>query len=133
METLNVLVVDDEETTRRSMVLVLEDAGHKVTGAESGHAALGLFKRQKKAGGKPFDFLLFDIRMPGMTGLQLLEELEKLDIHLFSLAITGHADPDAAAELRSKGCHILQKPFHGEQLLERISTILRPPQQFPDA
>jgi DNA-binding NtrC family response regulator len=131
MDSSHILVVDDEETTLRSMVVVLEDAGFQVSSAESGKAALTAVKEAAKAG-NPFDFLLFDIRMPHMTGPQLIEELEECGMLLPSLAITGHADPGVAEKLESKGCHILEKPFHGAQLLDRISEILTPPEQTPD-
>jgi len=131
MDSLHILVVDDEETTLKSMVLVLEQGGHKVTSVGSAEGALDLMAG-KKGGEKQFDFMLFDIHMPGMTGPQLLAEMEQRGLRLPSLAITGQASEEAAAVLQEMGCHILQKPFHGPQLLERISTILLPPQQFPD-
>ena len=126
MISRHILVVDDEETTRSCMALVLENAGFKVTSAESGRAALEAVKRQKK--GEPFDFLLFDICMPDTTGPELIEELERQDIHLPSLAVTGHADTDVALALQAKGCHVLEKPFHGVHLLERIFEIMGHPQ-----
>lgn len=132
MRPLHILVIDDEQATLRSIAVVLEDAGHKVTSADSARTALDLLKRGRKSGEDPFQFLLLDIHMPGMTGPELLDELENQDVRLPSLAITGLAETETAERLRGKGCHILEKPFHGEQLLECISTILQPPQQFPD-
>lgn len=131
MNPIHILVVDDEEATLRSMAAILRDAGHRVTSAENAQGALDILTRAAKKGER-FGFLLFDIRMPGMTGPQLVEELERQSIRLPSLAITGHVDPDTASALKAKGCHVLEKPFHGVQLLERIASILEPPQQMPD-
>ncbi|MBI1899727.1 MAG: response regulator, partial [Planctomycetia bacterium] len=69
--TGRVLVVDDSESARESMVLVLRHAGHEVEGVSCGAAAL------RAAEKTAYDVVLTDLQMPGMDGLELIRQLAK--------------------------------------------------------
>jgi PAS domain S-box-containing protein len=118
-----ILVVEDDEALRRSMVLCLRSAGYQVVSAASGAEALSL------TGERPadFDLLITDIVMPGgLNGLQLAERLSSRKPSLKAIAITGHyagAEPQALPP----GIARLPKPFPIEALLERVREQLDAP------
>ena len=68
----NILIVDDEPEIRKSLRGVLEDEGYKVATAESGEACLAEVRK------RPFELVMLDIWLPGMDGLQTLEEMKKI-------------------------------------------------------
>jgi nitrogen-specific signal transduction histidine kinase/CheY-like chemotaxis protein len=114
--TENVLLVEDDETLRRSMASCLRNAGYRVSPVPSGADALGL------AGDKlaEFDLVVTDIVMPGgVNGLQLIAALAKAKPSLKAIVITGHY-AGIEPELLPAGVARLSKPFTGDALLERV-------------
>jgi two-component system response regulator TtrR len=114
-----IYVVDDDEAMRDSMTWLLEGEGYKVACFDS--AEVFLKARHDAMRG----CLVLDVRMPEMSGLELHEKLDALGSHLPIIFITGHGDvPMAVAALQRGACDFIEKPFHNEDLLSRITRAL---------
>jgi CheY-like chemotaxis protein len=106
-----VLVVDDARPVVVLCLSVLRALGCEVTGVQDGGAAIALLQRQ------PFDLLVADYRMPGMTGAQLLHEARALHAGVRAILVTGHGTPEVVAEAEAIGFDaILLKPFTAKEL-----------------
>ncbi|QDF96481.1 sigma-54-dependent Fis family transcriptional regulator [Azoarcus sp. DD4] len=115
IEHLNILVVEDDAALRDAVCLTLEMAGHGVTGADGGPAALAELERQS------FNLVVSDLRMQPMDGLQLLGEIRARLPQLPVLLMTAYGDVDkAVAAMRGGACDFLMKPFEPEVLLENV-------------
>src|SRR5262245_33796531 len=90
--TPRVLVVDDERSMRELLTIVLKRDGHEVLVAEDGRAALEILRRQR------VDILITDIRMPEMSGVDVLREAKKIDPDIISIVMTAFASTDTAVE-----------------------------------
>jgi CheY-like chemotaxis protein len=113
---LAVLVVDDDPLVLVSTAGMLEDLGHTSVEAKSGQEALGVLR-----GGRPVDLIVTDYAMPGMTGLQLAEELHRHWPQLPVVLATGYAELQGRAIDRLTR---LPKPFGQEALAEAIEECL---------
>jgi CheY-like chemotaxis protein len=111
-----ILVVDDDPLIAMSTVDMLEDLGHTVVQANSGQLALELIER-----GQPFDLLMTDQAMPGMTGIELAEIVQTKRPALPVLLATGYADlpSNKAGQLPR-----LWKPYQQTELQEHIDRLL---------
>ncbi|GIU81888.1 MAG: sigma-54-dependent Fis family transcriptional regulator [Acidobacteria bacterium] len=115
----SILVVDDERNQREILQMILSSEGYDVTTASSGEAALK-FVRERR-----FDLVLTDLKMTGMSGLDLLKELVALDKSIIVILLTAHGTIDSAFEAKELGAFAyLQKPYDREKLLETISRAL---------
>lgn len=122
METGNarVFVVDDDEAICESLRLLIEDIGLE---ARTFHNAL-----QFLSGYHPNEggCLLLDVRMPGMSGLELLSKLRRWRIEIPTIVMTGHADvPTAVAAMKAGALDFIEKPFRHQVLLDSIQEALR--------
>jgi len=112
----SVYVVDDDEAMRDSLRWLLESAGYRVASYSSAERFLAAFRPGQAA------CLVLDVRMRGLTGLELQQELNRRGTPLPVIFITGHGDvPMAVDALKSGAFHFLEKPFEGEKLLELIA------------
>ncbi|MDB4899401.1 MAG: two-component response regulator, partial [Gemmatimonadetes bacterium] len=101
-----VLIVDDEESIRTALARFLRGRGYEVQMAESGAAALALIEQES------FVVMLCDVRMPNMTGLEVVPRALKLDGNLAILMLTAVNDASAAPEALSSGAmDYLVKPI----------------------
>lgn len=101
-----VLIVDDEETIRTALARFLRTRGYEVEVAESGIAALVMLERQR------FMVMVCDIRMPGMTGLEVVPEALQLDADLAILMLSAVNDAPTATDALSHGAmDYLVKPI----------------------
>ncbi|HYC44139.1 MAG TPA: response regulator [Burkholderiales bacterium] len=110
-----VYVVDDDDAMRDSLRWLLESAGYRVASFSCAERFLGALR--------PGDAscLVLDVRMPGLTGLELQQELNRRGVSVPIIFITGHGDvPMAVDALKNGAFHFLEKPFQGERLLELI-------------
>lgn len=108
-----VFVVDDDEAVRDSLRWLLEGHGFRVAAFESAERFLSYLAAMPPSPG----CLILDVRMPGMTGTQLHEELLRRNVSLPVIFITGHGTVPMAVESMKKGAvDFLEKPFHDEQL-----------------
>ncbi|MBN9428655.1 MAG: response regulator transcription factor [Burkholderiales bacterium] len=115
-----VYVVDDDEAVRDSMRWLLEANGFQVSTFASAEEFLANLPSPE-----PVACLLLDVRMPGMSGLELHEELVRRGSTLPLVFITGHGDVPMAVASMKKGAHdFLEKPFSDEQLRQLVSDCL---------
>jgi DNA-binding NtrC family response regulator len=119
MARKSILVVDDEKSQREILEMILSDEGYDVTTASSGEAAM------KFVADRRFDLVLTDLKMTGMSGLDLLKELTNFDKSIIVLLLTAHGSVDSAVDaLRLGAFDYLQKPYDREKLLDTISRAL---------
>ncbi|MDH5377668.1 MAG: response regulator, partial [Gammaproteobacteria bacterium] len=113
---LRILVVDDEESLRDIVSEVLTEDGHNVTTASSGEQAINLFQKD------PFPIVITDIRMAGISGLDLLAHIKKTNPSTQVVIMTSNASLDTAlGALRDGAFDYLIKPFDS---LEAISKVV---------
>lgn len=125
----HILVADDEQNTLLTMQFILEVANYKVTTAENGQEALSKILKAKN-NGSPVDLLITDIQMPCLTGLELIDELNRLGIDIPILVITGYGSEELVMELTRKGCNqYLGKPIDDEELAKCVSILLEKGEQ----
>ncbi len=114
-----VIVVDDDDAVRNSLRLLLKSADIHAEGAASAQEYLGRFDANQ--GG----CLLLDVRMPGMSGLELQQELNMRGATIPVIFITGNGDIPMAVEAMQHGAFdFLQKPFRDQDLLDRVQRAL---------
>ena len=112
-----VLIVDDEERFRTTLNKLLAVRGLEVHNVGSGMEALEELKA------KPYDVILLDVKMPGMTGIEALAEIKKINPQVEVIILTGHASVDVAVEImRLGGYEYLLKPCPIEELMEKIEA-----------
>src|SRR5262249_34424159 len=108
----SILVVDDEEVMRDVRHTLLTQAGHKVTLAQDGAEGLAAARRQG------FDAAVVDVMLPDMGGIDVLDELKKIDPELVVLMITAYASVETALQAMKKGAFdYVAKPFKHEEVL----------------
>ncbi|MBI4832948.1 MAG: sigma-54-dependent Fis family transcriptional regulator, partial [Candidatus Lindowbacteria bacterium] len=106
-----ILVVEDEDIQRRQLVRVLSGESRGITEARSGEEALKLLATQR------FDVVISDLKMPGISGLELVKRIKNTFPHTSLLLITAHATVDSAIEAMKIGVEdYLAKPFGSEEL-----------------
>jgi two-component system response regulator PilR (NtrC family) len=113
----SVLIVDDERSMRDFLKILLEKEGHRVTTASRGSEALDIFDEQ------PIDVVVSDIRMPGMTGIELLEQIKEISHEMPVIMITAFASPDDAVMAMKNGAFdYISKPFNVDEIKSVIKS-----------
>lgn len=119
-DNARILVVDDEPAIRMSMVTVLEKDGFTCASSGTGEEAVELFDAD------PFDVLITDIRMPGISGLDLMRHVKSRAAETIVLLMTAHASLDTAIEaVREGASDYLNKPVRFEHLILKVRSLLR--------
>lgn len=119
MARKSILVVDDEKSQRDILEMILSAEGYQVTTASSGEAALKFAKDRR------FDLALTDLKMTGMDGIELLQQLLGYDSSIIVILLTAHGSIDSAKEaLRSGAFDYLQKPYDRDTLLGIVRRAL---------
>jgi FixJ family two-component response regulator len=127
-ETPVVYVVDDDPDIRKSLSLLLRSVSIDVHSFPTCDEFLEAFP---DVGSRP-SCLLLDVRMPGMSGMALLERLREQEVALPTIMLTGHGDIEMAVRAMKLGAaDFLTKPFSGQLLLDRVQEVLRRGQQVP--
>jgi len=117
--TPTVFVVDDDQAMRSSLKWLIESIGMQVKTYGSADDFLSSYF-PGRAG-----CLLLDVRMPGMSGLELQAHLARKDSRLPVIIITGHGDVSMAVKaMKSGAVDFIEKPFHDEELLTSIRNAL---------
>jgi DNA-binding NtrC family response regulator len=120
MARKSILVVDDEKNQREILETILSGEGYDVTTASSGEAAM------KFVADRHFDLVLTDLKMTGMSGLDLLKQLTDFDRSIIVILLTAHGSVDSAVDAMRLGAfEYLQKPYDKEKLLDTISRALK--------
>jgi two-component system, NtrC family, nitrogen regulation response regulator NtrX len=115
----NILVIDDERSIRNSLKEVLEYENHKIDLSADGLEGMELFRANE------YDVVLLDIKMPGMDGIEVLENImaEPRDVPV--IMISGHGNIDTAVEAIKKGAYdYIEKPLDLNRLLITIRNAL---------
>lgn len=118
-----ILLVDDEEEFRFAAGVALRQAGYGIEAAGDGLEALGKILAAQE-NGEPFDLLVLDIRMPGMSGTELIDVLRRRGISLPVFVMTCFGDKALLDELKGKGCRdVIEKPFRPRDLVDRVASL----------
>ena len=114
-----ILVVDDEKLIQELCRRILVKKGYQVKTVSNGRDALKVIKQNR------FDIFVTDIKMPGMDGLQLIEEVKKHQPNIIPMIITAHGTVDTAVESLKLGVMgFIIKPFIPNTLLISIENVL---------
>ena len=106
-----ILVIDDEKPTLSMFRLFLEAWGYSVLTAENGSEGLEIFSKEKPA------IVITDIKMPGIDGLAVLQEILDVDPNALVIVITGHGDADLAQRaMENNAVAFIHKPIKREAL-----------------
>ena len=119
-----VLVVDDERNIRRTLGIVLEGEGYQVMEAESAERALELLHMPDQ----PIDLAIFDLKLPGMSGLDALAQLraDEANKDLPVIVVSGHATVhDAVAAIKLGASDFFEKPLNRERIIVSVQNSIR--------
>lgn len=117
---MRILLVEDEESIRDAVRLNLELEGYEVVTSSNGRKALDLI------GGQHFDLLLLDVMLPEVDGFTIAEQVRLTNTEVPILMLTAKDTPqDRILGLRKGADDYLTKPFNLEELLLRVSSLLR--------
>lgn len=112
---MRILLVDDQKSLRRSLSLMLQNAGFETEEAESGEEALSHLGKQR------YDLVITDLRMEGMSGVDLLREIKRENPTVPVILITAYGSIDSAVDAMRLGAFdYLTKPFREQDMLEKI-------------
>lgn len=119
MNTSTVSVIDDEPDIRDALSMLLRSMGHNVDVYESAQAYWDNFDPGISG------CLILDVRMPGMSGIELQARLKDLEYHPPIIMISGHGEiPMAVSAIKDGAIDFLQKPFSDQLLLDRVQQAL---------
>src|SRR5918994_317488 len=112
-----ILLIDDDPGVRDSMERTLRSAGYAVQSAASGEEGVEMAK------GGAYDVILSDMRMPGISGLDILRQLREIRVDSAFIIMTGFGTVDTAVEAMKLGAvDFVQKPFFRDELLMRVRS-----------
>jgi two-component system response regulator (stage 0 sporulation protein F) len=114
-----ILIVDDAGPVVVLCVNVLQALGYSVKGANRGETAVELMRKE------PFDLMVLDYKMPGMSGFEVFEQARLLHPGMAVVLVTGHGTPEIIGEANRLGFHaILLKPFTSDELRGTVEKVL---------
>jgi DNA-binding NtrC family response regulator len=123
-ERARILVVDDDESIRKTVTTILKDEGYVVDEAENGAEAI------KKTNAKFYNLALIDVRLPDMEGTQLLTTIKETTPKMVKIIVTGYPALQNAIEAVNKGADAyILKPVDVEKLLNTIKEHLKKQQE----
>lgn len=123
-----IYIVEDDDALRDSLCWLIESAGYRV--AAYSNAESFLARLEPEGGG----CLVLDVRMPGMSGLELQEHLIRRRRHLPIIFITGHGDvPTAVNAIKRGAFDFIEKPFQDQELLARVESVVRSDHSPPES
>lgn len=115
---LNILLVDDEDHLQEVLGLLLELDGNKVSTAYNGIDALKLAEE------KMFNLVITDLKMTGMSGMDVVKKFKEINPKMHIIMITGFPTPETEEEARNLGVDdYIAKPFHMSKMREVINKI----------
>ena len=113
-----ILIAEDEEITVKHLVNTLKSEGYVVTSTLNGIDALAKIESDS------FDLLIADIKMPGLTGIELLEKIKENQTEVEVIIITGFGSIGSAVEAMKKGAiEYVTKPFDLDELVLKVNKI----------
>ncbi len=115
----HILVIDDDATIRDGCVLTLSKQGFTVDTAQNGAEGLDMIQK------KPYALLLLDLKMPGLSGIEVLEQVQHINPELLVIVISGYATVESAVEAMKMGAYdFISKPFTPDQLRIVVSRAI---------
>ena len=115
-----ILVVDDEPGIREFLQIMLEREGYEVSSAVNGTDAISRFKKKK------YDVVIADIRMPKVSGLEVLSSVKEISPETNVIMITAHASFESAVEAMNAGAYdYITKPFNVDEIKVTVSNALQ--------
>jgi EAL domain-containing protein (putative c-di-GMP-specific phosphodiesterase class I)/CheY-like chemotaxis protein len=123
-----VLVVDDDAAVLKSVVRVLQSAGHEVTGTDRGAACLEV------AGRQPFEAAIVDYKLPDMSGLEVLQRLRDLQPRCVRMLMTGELVLPLVVTAVNVGkvSRVIEKPFSANKLVETVQEAVNGQRRLTD-
>ncbi len=116
-----ILLVDDENSVRNSLYMLLESDGYEVLAASNGPDGVSICRQSMR----PIELLVTDYNMPDMSGLELARECSRLCRELSVLYVSGSPpDEELQADLQTRKRGFLAKPFRGDDLLRKARELL---------
>jgi two-component system response regulator AtoC len=120
-----ILAIDDESNIRRLLTNELEQEGFLVATAASGEQALALADKER------FDLALVDLKLPGMSGIDVIRRIRCMPSPVDTIVITGHSDIDGAVQSMKLGAlDFITKPFKLSELIPLIDRAVRQKRAF---
>lgn len=117
-----ILLAEDDDSMRAFLARALERAGHRVTEAVDGQAAL---EALGALGAEPYDLLIADIVMPGLDGIDLARRAVMASEKLRVMFITGFAAVTLrGGQIAPRSAKVLSKPFHLRDLVNEVNRVL---------
>ncbi|OIP66048.1 MAG: response regulator, partial [Nitrospirae bacterium CG_4_9_14_3_um_filter_53_35] len=118
----SILIVDDEIHVREGLSEILQQEGFYVETASDGKEAISLSLNKR------FDLMISDIKMPEIDGLQLLDEIQKVNPQIRVIMVTAFGDVQTYLKSMQLGAHeYINKPIRIQELKRVISTIMEQP------
>lgn len=113
-----ILIAEDEEITLKHLVNTLKKEGYEVVGVRNGREAIDAIQRER------FDLIITDIKMPEMSGMEVLERAKKIEPEIEVMVITGFGSIGSAVEAMKKGAYdYITKPFDLDELVLKVKNI----------
>jgi two-component system response regulator PilR (NtrC family) len=117
--TARILVVDDERSMRELLAIVLKREGHEVLLAEDGRSAIKMLEREA------VELLISDVRMPDVSGVEVLAAAQRINPGIIGIMITAFASTETAVEALRLGAYdYLSKPFNVDELKLKVRKAL---------
>jgi two-component system, NtrC family, response regulator HydG len=114
-----VLVIDDNETMRDGMAISIKTMGHDVTACANGADGVAAYQKRR------FDFVVTDLKMQGMDGLEVVKHLRGLDAEAVVLIVTAFGSIESAVEaMRAGAFNYIQKPFSPDTLRAQVEKAI---------
>ncbi|MFN3406552.1 MAG: sigma-54-dependent transcriptional regulator [Caldimicrobium sp.] len=114
-----ILVAEDEEITLKHLLNTLKREGYEVVAARDGSEAIELLQKER------FDVVITDIKMPKISGMEVLDKAKEIDPDIEVLIITGFGSIGSAVEAMKKGAYdYITKPFDLDELIIKVKNIL---------
>ena len=118
MDTLNILIIDDEDVVRDTLTAILTYLGHKPESARDGLLGKDMMQRKK------FNAAFVDLRMPGIDGMTLLKWARQTHPELPIIIMTGHGAEESQDEAMKSGAYaFLTKPFSIKKIKHLVIEI----------
>ncbi|MCW8931541.1 MAG: response regulator [Gammaproteobacteria bacterium] len=119
-EQVSVFIIDDEEQVRNALALLMKSVGLDVECYSSGQEYLEQFDKTKRG------CIILDVRMPGISGLDLQEKLNQEKISPPVIVMTGHGDiPMSVRAVKAGAVHFIEKPFNNQIMLDCVYRAIK--------
>ena len=117
---MHILVIEDDNTTARTIEAMLKGQGYDISLAGLGEDGIDLGKQNE------YEVILLDLQLPDMTGFEVLQSLRNAKINTPIMVLSGNASVETRVKaLRAGADDYVTKPFHKDELIARVRTIIR--------